>query len=384
MDGQESAAELAASYFRLMERGELLMEVGRWREAITEFEKHLAEFPDTYWALCKSAVCYMSLGELQTALDVTKRAIAVDPYDEWAYRLQSTIYSESGEPQRALEAAKIAIEKDPSSPETIRCLFWAQAGAVKLVDAEKTLASLREAMPDAADTHEAAGYLSLKRGNNLEAERHYLESLKIEPESVNAMNNLGVVYLNLYQAGQGIHYKKMSLEMFERAVRMQPTFKLGQENIKAASTALKFRLPFGGFFLIWMAIKLAGSFAAPSTGRLTRASEAGRSDFGLATESYLLTGVNFYALLLFLACVATAIACISPKHREAVLYQLAVPRTWLMIVVATAIPAILYIIGLRTFDNAQTPFVSIAFLFCAALTIIALVNGFQVWRARRV
>lgn len=327
----------------------------------------------------------MSLGELQTALDVTKRAIAVDPDDEWAYRLQSTIYSENGEPQRALDSAKIAIEKEPSSPATIQCLFWAQAGTEALDDAEKTLASLQEAMPDAADTHEAAGYLCLKRGKNLEAKKHYIDALKIDPESVNALNNLGVVYLNLYQAGDGLHYKQMSHDMFERAVRAQPTFKLGQENMKAASAGLKFGLPFGGIFLVWVAFRLIGSFSSSSLNRSSRYPPGStQTTLTPATTSYLLTAVNFYTLLLFLACVAAAIACLAPRLRESVLYQLAITRTWFLITAAALTPLVLYIVGLAVFENEQTPFVSVSFVFTLALSVIAVVNGIKVWQARRI
>lgn len=166
--------EVAANFFKHLERAQLLMEVARWREALHEYSLHLAEFPDTYGALCYSALCHLELHEFQLALDMTKRAIEAAPEEEWAYRIRSSIFTENGEPSRALDEAKLCSEKDPGSPYAINCLFWAQANYGALDDAEITLKSLMEAIPGTSDAHEAAGYLAIKRKENLEAEKHYL------------------------------------------------------------------------------------------------------------------------------------------------------------------------------------------------------------------
>jgi hypothetical protein len=75
---------------------------------------------------------------------------------------------------------------------------------------------------------------------------------------------------------------------------------------------------------------------------------------------------------------------LAPRLREAVVYQLAITRTWFMIAAAALVPLILYIAGLSVFENEQTPFVSVSFVFTLALSVIALINGIQVWRARRI
>src|SRR4051794_18674570 len=97
-------AEIAENYFKSLERAQLLIEVGRWREAIHEYNLHLASFPESYQAQCNIALCYLSLKEFQSAYDATKKAIEIDPEEEWAYRLQSAIFLENGEPQRGLDA----------------------------------------------------------------------------------------------------------------------------------------------------------------------------------------------------------------------------------------------------------------------------------------
>ncbi len=142
--------------------------------------------------------------------------------------------------------------------------------------------------PDSAETHEAAGYLALQRKNNLEAEKHYIEALRLDPESVNAMNNLGVVYLNLAQRGKGHYYHKKSVEMFERAVRQKPTFKLGQENIFNASKAFKIGVPAGIGLLLWFGLQFFGRL-------MSWLFKGESSGFSLTpiTTSYVLTMANF-------------------------------------------------------------------------------------------
>src|SRR5580765_5733831 len=97
----EKADEIVQNYFKHLERAQLLMEVSRWREALHEYNLHLANYPGNYHALCQTALCHFELKEYQLALDATKLAIETDPEEEWAYRLRSSIFSANGEHKRA-------------------------------------------------------------------------------------------------------------------------------------------------------------------------------------------------------------------------------------------------------------------------------------------
>ncbi len=297
--------EIAQNFFKQLQRADRLMEVDRWREALHELNQHLANSPDDYYGLCQTALCYYELKEYQLAYDASKKAIEADPDGEWGYRLQSSIFTANGERKRSLDAAKMCIEKEPASPYAIQCLFWAQANYGALDEAEVTLRSLLESMPGTAGAHEAAGFLALERKKFDDAEKYYLEALKLDPESVNALNNLGVVYLGIAESGKGLHYKQKSVEMFERAVKVQPTFKLAQQNISAATNALKFGTPVGLVFLIWFGMRIVASFMHSSF----RDEDSG---IGAATSSsYVLTAANIYFSLLLLAIVTAVTAGIS-------------------------------------------------------------------------
>ena len=255
--------------------------------------------------------------------------------------------------------------------------------------AETTLKSLLEAVPESAATHEAAGYLALKRSKNLDAEKHYLEALKLDPESVNALNNLGVVYLNLAQTGKGHHYKKKSIEMFERAVKVQPTFKLAQNNIETASKAAKVGAPVGLFFLAWMLLRGLGGITS-SVASTSKSSgmgiDQGWSLLSPVTSSYLLTGANIYFIMLFLAALILAMVCFLPrvpKHRAIIEYQFATVTGWLVMFILFSMAAALYITGFWILDSRSTPFSALAFGVSLILVFFSGLNLLRQWRVRR-
>ena len=353
--------EVASNHFKHLQRGQLLIDVERWREALHEFHQYLSGHPDNYHALCQAALCHISLKEHQQAYDTTKRAIEASPEDEWAYRLQSINFTENGEPRRALEAARMCVEKAPYLWESHHCLFWAQANCGEYDAAEITLKTVLEMSPDKYESHAAAAYLALQRNQYDESEKLYLEALKLNPESVIALNNLGTIYLHYAQTGKGRHYKQRSIEMFERAVKMQPTFKLGQQNLSAASKALKFGLP-GGFVLVWLSIRivsaLMSSFTDPGISSSKRQALISHPAnlFSPSTQSYLLTATNIYFLIIVSALIVILLLLTVRRFREVIIYELFTFRGWGILCATFGTSMVLYIASMWILNNEGTPF----------------------------
>jgi len=370
--------EVSEEYFKYLERAQFLMDVGRWREALHELRQHLSAYPDSYDGYCQSAICHLQLKEFQRAFDLTKKAIELAPEGEWAYRVQSIVFSENGESKRALEAARLAAERAPYFPPSFSCLFWAQANSGYYDEAEETLKLLLELAPDSAETHEAAGYLALQRKDNTSAEKHYVEALKIDPESVNAMNNLGVVYLNLAQSGKGHHFQKRSVEMFERAVRQQPTFKLGQENISHASSAFKFGAPAGIGILLWLGLQVFGR-------GMSWLFEDRSTLFVLTpvTSSYLLTAANFLFLFFMFAATLYIAGLFVPRFKSTLRYHFVTGYTWPAAFGAFGLLLILYSVGLWKPETERLGMSVAGFGISLVVTLIAGLNVFQLWKMRR-
>jgi tetratricopeptide (TPR) repeat protein len=389
------ADEVASAYFKHLERGQLLIDVERWREALHEFSQHLTAYPDDYHALCQSAFCFLRLKEYQRAYDSTKRAIEVSPETEWGYRLQSIIFTENREPKRALEAAKMCVQKAPHLWESHHCLYWAQVEYGDYFGAESTLTTLLQFSPDRSESHLAAAFLALKRNEYAEAERLYLEVLKLNPESINALNNLGTIYLHYAQTGKGRHYKQQSVDMFERAVKLQPTFKLGQQNITAASNALRFGLPAGGIFLVWGGIRLVSgllsSFTDPAIPSYKRQSL--RSDpanlISPSASSYLLTGTNIYFTLILTAIIVTLFMLINRRFREVIAYELFTFRAWGILFMTFGTSLALYVYSMWFLQVDGTPFsgfglgISFLVVLYSGISLIRIRNTRQQLRNTR-
>jgi tetratricopeptide (TPR) repeat protein len=373
-------------HFKLMQRAQMLMDVERWREALHELNLAIAQDPTNYSALCQAANCHLKLREFQQALDRTKSAIENEPEAEWAFRLRSQIFTENGEPTRALEAARLCAGKAPYSFQSIHCLFWAEASYGNYDDAEKTLARLRELGPGSSSSHEAAGYLALNKKKLKEAENHFLEALKINPESVSALNNLGVVYLNLARQGKGRHYQKKSVEMFERAVRTKPTFTKGQENIKSASSNL-IKFGGGGFFLVWVIIRVISWSAssvryATSNGPGVASSSDPSPFFAIGTSSYLLTAANIY-FLIALAGLVVGIALLFTRHRFVIVYELFALRGWLYLIGVFGLALAMFLTAMWGYGLQGTAISGLGLAVSAIAVITATVHFLKFWSARR-
>lgn len=293
------------SYLQHLQRAEALLEIGRWRGAIHEFDLHLAKYPGDYTALCKASSAHAELGELQNALDRSKEAIRSRPESDWAYRLQGIIFATNGEHQRALEAAEKAAQFAPESAIVLLSLTYAQANYGKLDDAQTTLAALLKAAPDTQESHEAAGYVALKRESLAEAEESFLAALAINPESVNALNNLGVVYQRRARKGEREYHDKAT-EMFERALKVNPSFKLAENNRKinltpsASTVGAPIGLIIGLMILLSSLSRRLGSMAQADSFTILRILD----NFNPIVPNAFFTFLNFYAILIFLSPVA--------------------------------------------------------------------------------
>lgn len=375
-------AEIAENFFKRRQRAELLIEIGRYRDALGELNAHLALYPDDYYSLCQTAFCHYELGEHQSAYDVTKKAVSEAPEEEWAYRLQSLIFAASGDKRRALEAAEKSVKCAPDFVYALHALVNAQIGTWKLDDAEKTAARMFEVAPDHAVTYDAAGFVALNNEDYQKAEEHYLEALKLDPESVSALNNLGVVYMEYVNAGKGKHYRKKSAEMFERAVRAQPTFVRGQENLKIANTAAKAGIPIAAICLAcWLTSTLAN---------------LGRHSAGLAPDifqsltllspynhNYLLFGLNLLSLVMLVAMTAFAIKYYFSKDRERLIRPFRRTGPWVLTALGTLIPFVFYIIFLTFLDIEASAFSYLALILLFAACFYAFLQAILRFELRK-
>lgn len=344
-----------------LERAELLIDVVRWREAIHELHKYLTFFPDDYNALCQISRCHYELGEFKDAMKFANKAIESEPEREWAFRLQSLIYRETAENDKALESAEKCVQKSPHLDLSLQTLAYAQIRKFKLDEAEKTINSMLEVSPDSLETHDVCGYLALKKENWEKAEEHYLRALKINSQSANSLNNLGVVYLNqmdhLRKRARKQELRNKAAECFERAIKINPNYHLAHDNLKIAKSKSTIS---GGSILFWI---LLGVF-------LNGIIRVGGGGFAILLEYFtpystnaIIFGLNLYFILFTLIVLGFGIY-IYFKGNTGKFTELFQNRTNLLVfAIAQIMPFFLFIIFLFLMENVLTPFSIISFIF---------------------
>lgn len=242
---------------KFLERADYLIEINRWREAIVEIAKHLSSDPGDFHALCQMAVCHYHLNELYSALEFARKASASAPEQEWAYRLQSLIFAASGNNSKALELAEISVKKAPYFIYSLQVLAYAQINKFLLTEAQDTVNSMLKIAPEASVTHDVCGYLATKNEDWATAEKHFRISLQSEPLSYFTLNNLGDVYFQLSTIGwnfpQRIRLRRQAGECFAQSIKINPTFKLAQENLKIVQeTGVIFSQPLRKILIGWL------------------------------------------------------------------------------------------------------------------------------------
>lgn len=224
--------------YKSYQRGENLVEIKRFKEALLEFNEFLSADPQNYHALCNVSFCHLELDELRTAIGFANQAIAVSPESEWAYRLKSIIFRYSGDHVESLKAAKEAVSKAPNFEYSLNALIQAQINNFKLEDAKQTLDLMLQVAPDSESAHEALGLIDCKMDRFASAEKHFRQALKINPESSQSLSNLGSVYLEQSQRGFGPLKKsrlgKMAKDCFLAALKINPNLAIAKANLAAA------------------------------------------------------------------------------------------------------------------------------------------------------
>jgi tetratricopeptide (TPR) repeat protein len=198
-------------------RGLQLKQLGRFADAATAFKEALAQEPNDAFALHQLAGCQWRLAELRKeALQTIDQAIALEPNDAQHHVLRAFILCALDRPKEALDSTRMALALDPNdsyahtaeSQAHLQMEKWplaeqsarqalgfdadnsgaanqlAQALRMQNKQAENAahLAGMLARDPEDAFTHANAGWAALQRGVHREAEVHFREALRIDPD----------------------------------------------------------------------------------------------------------------------------------------------------------------------------------------------------------
>ena len=199
----------------LLERANLLLEQGRYKDAEKQVKQVLEQDPNNDHALAILARCYMNDGHHDKGIETINKAISIEPnesfyfyllgfgyyqknmyvpakdnlakairlnpYSPEFFGLLAFIFLDEKNYNEALEKANEGLELDP---ENITCLNARSRALSKLkrtAEAEETISDSLSNDPDNIYTHTTVGWNYFERGNHKKAEHHFREALRIDP-----------------------------------------------------------------------------------------------------------------------------------------------------------------------------------------------------------
>lgn len=205
-------------------RGSVLLEQGRFADAEKFFRESLAQDPTAPFVLYQLAVCEANLQRAKAALQTIDQAISFEPEASPFHAFRALILAELDQTKEALASADEALRLDPNSDYALvaqgsaylRKKEWAKveasarraleinpenntaanqlAHALRLQNRLDESASQSDYMlsedPENPANHSTAGWVALQRGKREDAEKHFLEALRLEPDNEAARQGL--------------------------------------------------------------------------------------------------------------------------------------------------------------------------------------------------
>ena len=171
--------------------------------------------PDNLDALNLLGVVRQDLGHTDESLALINRAISIDPAFPEAHANLARGLNAMGQPDKAAIAAQKACDLDPGLGDG-----WLQLGFAHLAlgqdrDAMSVLREAAVLFPDSTEVHVAIAGAAQRLNNPAAAAAAWTSVLRIQPDRVDALVNLGAAYGNMRQLDD-------ALRLHQHAVAVAP------------------------------------------------------------------------------------------------------------------------------------------------------------------
>lgn len=253
---------MSDNFYELVSRGQSLIEIERHADAIPMLAKALALEPDSHDANGLMALAHLGLKKFDPALAYADRAVESEPDEEWGHRIRSMCLSAIGRNREALAAAEEAVRLEPREPMALSTLAEMQVETNQHKKAKQTSEKLLEVAPEWDGAHFTMGNVHLAMGDNYLAEKSFKEALRINPNSANARNNLGVAVLRQRTDSKGsmFGFRSNSIidppgtteEHFHEALKLEPDNEQAAENFRNQYSYLLAIIPIFAFIPFMM------------------------------------------------------------------------------------------------------------------------------------
>jgi choline-sulfatase len=165
---------------------------------------------------------YEEMGRYPDAIQVYQHALDMKIATDKIYARLGTDYLHDQNFPKAIEAMDQARDLNPANLANLLNLGMAQLQLGQQDDAQKAFMAITAQNDRYAPAHDGLGLLATQRRDANTARREFEKALEVDPEDLRAMLNLGILYQQLGEREQALHF----LEGF---LKRAPTAEFGDQ-----------------------------------------------------------------------------------------------------------------------------------------------------------
>ncbi len=174
----------------LIESGILLTVDGHFDQAVVPLVKGLGLEPDDPIAYGQLAICLARLGRHQDVITTCREGLRVDPFDADLHQKLGAAYAELGELTNATTQLRFALQLKPGWPAAQTALALVLASTGQFDESAKLYQMAIEAKPNDPVLRQQFAVTLTMQGNARGAVEQYYQLLALQPDNVEALNNL--------------------------------------------------------------------------------------------------------------------------------------------------------------------------------------------------
>jgi tetratricopeptide (TPR) repeat protein len=208
----------------MLDRAGLLLQQNRFKDAEIRLRQVLEQEPRNDHALSMLSQCYLNTNQYEKSIDTIRQAISIAPNESFYLYLLGFAQYKTDQNFRAIDNLEKAIALNPYAAEyfgliaflfieerkfeealkkaneglaleadNVTCLNARATSLNKLRRTDDAIDTMNTALaydPDNEVTHNTVGWNLLERGRNKEAQNHFMEALRINPNYSGAKTGL--------------------------------------------------------------------------------------------------------------------------------------------------------------------------------------------------
>ena len=157
------------------------------------------------------AAAYEQMGQFQRAIQVLQHALDVKLETDKIFSRLGIDYLHLNQLDKAIEAMTQASRINPADVNNLLNLGMAYLRLGRVDDSEKAFRAITAQNDRYAPAHNGLGLVAIQRGDTETARREFENALKVDPNDLNSLLDLGILYQKTGNREQALNYLQLFL-----------------------------------------------------------------------------------------------------------------------------------------------------------------------------